>query len=258
MKNTMHVSAAVALLAVVGTASAGDIFTYSDTLNDNSAMISAFADTMGVIASSVVVNTGISLSGNTLGFSDATGGASTLNGGFTMTVAAGTTSTPDNGSYYLANTNLGQAGGLRNIDFNGGNESAPTGNPIALAFGNQLWTANSMTLSFDPNVTAFGFNYEDIGDVGATLLVTFNSGESSMLSINDDSRRAEGDGFISIVHAAGIASIELVQQNPQANDGFIFYGFQTVQAVPVPPAALAGLGLLGGMGVARRIKRSRA
>ncbi|CAN0584317.1 unnamed protein product, partial [Laminaria digitata] len=209
----MYTAGVAAMLTFAGAANAGDIFTYSSSLNDNSAMISAFADNMGVATNQVVVNQGQSLSGSNLGFSSMLPSSTALNGGFTMSVAAGTTSTPDTGNFYLANTNLGQSGGLRNIDFNGGDESAPAGNPIALAFGNQLWSANSLTLSFDPNVTAFGFNYEDVGDVGATLLVTFNSGESSTLSINDDSQRRDGDGFISIVHAAGIASIELVQQN---------------------------------------------
>ncbi|CAN0523290.1 unnamed protein product [Laminaria digitata] len=246
--------AAVALLGSVGAANAADVFVASDTLNDNQAMIDGFAANLGIDVSKVRVNTASTLGSSSLGFTSVAGGVGD-NGAFSVAVA---TTVPNSGNFYLDNVNLGQAGGLRNIDFNGGDESAPSDNPFALAFGNNSWTSESMTLSFSPNVTAFGFNYEDIGDVGATLLVTFNDGSEGTLSINDDTARGDGDGFISIVYAAGISSITLVQQNPQANDGFIFYGFQTVQAVPVPPAALAGLGLLGGMGIARRIKRSRA
>lgn len=170
-----------------------------------------------------------------------------LNGGFTVSV-----NSSDGGNFYYGDTDT-----LRNVDFNAGDDPRPEHNSLAIAFGNRIWESNELIMTIAPGVTAFGFSYEDIGDVGGTLEVLFSDGTSEVVTTSDG--RAERDGFMWAVASMGstIDSIKLTQTYPGSdpNDGYIFYDFATVQVVPLPAGALAGLGLLGGMGVARRIRK---
>lgn len=249
MNRTMYFSVAAVLTLATG-ANAG--IQYSSTVGDTSNLLSDFALLQG--GSPLGLNAISGLNSSTqMQFGSLPGANPFPNGNFVVDVAA-----TDGGSFYL-----GDSVSLNNAYFDAGDSPRPANGTHTLAFGNNTFTSNEVTLSFNPNtVTAFGFNYEDIGDVGATLTVTFSNGSSSTLNIpagagfNDPAR----DGFVSIVSDFAnvtIGTVTLTQGNPQQNDGFSFYGFTTVQVVPVPTAALAGLGLLIPLGVARRIKRRR-
>ena len=111
-------------------------------------------------------------------------------------------------------------------------------------------------MNFNPGVTAFAFNYDDLEP--ATLTVTFRDSVTGILNVENIAANS-AQGFISFVAAAGetIDSITLTQDSGTSyNDGFSFYDFQTIQVVPLPAPVLAGLGMLGGLGVARRLRRS--
>ena len=171
------------------------------------------------------------------------------NGGFNVNISA-----TDGGSFYFGDTD-----NLRNVDFNAGDDPRPTHNSLAVAFGNNLWTSNELVMDFSPGVTAFGFNYEDIGDVGGTLEVLFSDGTFETITTTGNSSDPDRDGFMWSVAALNttITSITFTQTFPgnDPDDGFIFYDFVSIQTIPLPPAALAGLGLLGGLGVARRLRK---
>lgn len=171
------------------------------------------------------------------------------NGGFNVNISA-----TDSGSFYFGDTD-----NLRNVDFNAGNDPRPTHNSLAVAFGNNLWTSNELIMDFSPGVTAFGFNYEDIGDVGGTLEVLFSDSTFERITTAGNSSDPDRDGFMWSVAAANttIDRITFTQTFPgnDPDDGFIFYDFVSIQTIPLPPAALAGLGLLGGLGVARRLRK---
>lgn len=164
----------------------------------------------------------------------------------------------------VADLFIGTTGQLRPIDFNAGNNDRPGDNSLhAVAFGNQLWQSNTMTFDFDPTqtVTAFGFSYEDIGDVRGSLTVDFVDSIDGTIDTRTIPIAAGNlaDGFMSLVADTGyfIDSITFTQTFAagDANDGFIFYNFSTVQSVPLPPAALAGLGLLGGIAGFRKLRQ---
>lgn len=256
------------LVAVSGTAMAGSVVR-SDNLNDTGQFVNRYIAEYGGPAQ-LNRHLGIPGSSNnnatseTFTFSSlpgAIGGPPSnqgFNGGFDVTVAP--PSSDPNPDFYFGDTN-----DLRNIiDFDAGDEPAPTSNSLAIAFGNNLWTSNELTMTFSPGVTAFGFNYEDIGDIGGTLRVAFSTGNFIDVVIGPGNNTPEKDGYISVVAEDDvgqggpefITSITFTQTPGSANDGFIFYGFSSVQMVPLPPAALAGLGLLGGLGIARRLRRN--
>lgn len=170
---------------------------------------------------------------------------------------------PGPGTFYFGDTDT-----LGTQDFDGGDDLAPSLNQLAVGFGNRQWTSNELRFKLTPGVTAFGFNYEDIGDVGGTLEIKFRDLTGSSIfthTVNIDATasadNAMRDGFISLVAADGfeIDTILFSQGTPGSqagdpNDGFIFYGFSTVTFVPIPPAAFAGLGLLGAMAGVRKFR----
>jgi len=163
------------------------------------------------------------------------------NGNFDANIASSA------GDFYL-----GLASGLGDNYFDAGQSARPSDSSIALAFGNSEYSANDVTITFNEDITAFGFAYEDVGDFGGTLSVAFSEGAPVLLDLG----AFTADGFISVVSSVGttIESITLTQEQA-ANDGFAFYGFSTVQVVPLPAPVLAGLGMLGGLGVARRLRQ---
>ncbi|MEX0877136.1 MAG: hypothetical protein WD114_06725 [Phycisphaerales bacterium] len=192
----------------------------------------------------VAVNHIAGLTGNTMNFTGTDYGYG--NATFDVNVS-GT-------DFYLGLVENLAGGGDNNHWFDGGTASRPVDGTIVLAFGNNsIYTSNSVMLDFVPGVTAFGFNYDDIET--ATLDVEFTdtiTGDIFSTTINPTSP----EGFLSVVAGTGqtINSITLTQDPGSQNDGFTFYGFQTVQVIPLPPAAFAGLGLLGAMGVVRRLR----
>jgi hypothetical protein len=125
-----------------------------------------------------------------------------------------------------------------------------------LGFANSgAFSANQVTIGFQPGVQGVAFNYADIGDVSiAELVVTWSDGQTSSipaLTTNNDPA-----GYVSLIAEAGrtISSLTLTQ-NLDFNDGFMFYGFTTMAVVPLPPAAWAGLAVLGGMAGVRTLRR---
>lgn len=229
--------------AMAATANAGIQF-YSDT-NSSAQLMSNFASVHnGGTTSNLVLNNVNGTHASALSFGSSSSALNpSQNGMFTSDV------TTKGGNFYF-----GLASGLSDGYYNAGETGRPADDTITLAFGTSPYSADDLTLDFGMSsvVTAFGFVYEDVGDGGGTLSVSFNEGSDVSLDLSTFG----ADGYISIVSDFGstISSITLTKNN-SANDGYTFYGFQTVQVVPVPTAALAGLGLLGGLGVARRIRR---
>jgi len=254
---------AALLAALSGTAAAGDV-TRSDSLNQYGDMVTAFeAEYLvpGALNKHMSTPAGNNNDATTAGFrfdslSNAIGdpNAAGFNGAFDVSIELGAAQT---GDFYFRETD-----GLRNIDFNAGDEPRPSDNTLAIAFGNELWTSNDLVMTLAPGVTAFGFNYEDIGDVGGTLTVEFSTGDFTDIVIGPGNQNAEKDGFISVIAdkdaqggAEFITSITFTQTPGTANDGFIFYGFASVQTIPLPPAAFAGLGLLRAMAGVRKLRQ---
>lgn len=215
----------------------------ASALSDNTTFVTNFQTVYG---SNTAVNHVDTLSGTTLGFN---GVAGFDNGDFSVDVSA-----TDGGSFFmglaqdLVATNTGDW-------FNGGGPSQPADGTFVLAFGNNAFNSNEVVLEFVPGVTAFAFNYDDLEP--ATLTVVFRDGlDGTLEEVNVNPNSAQG--FLSMVADSGdtIESIILRQNSGTSyNDGFTFYGFQTVQVVPLPAPVIAGLGLLGTLGVARRIRQ---
>lgn len=250
---------AIALIASSGAAAnAGQ----TNTVGDASGMLAHYNSVYGGSNNKVNWHTGLGGTGNFSTDSD-TATASFVfsslasaidpsdNGGFTVDIAP---TSGTSGDFYFGDTDT-----LRDVDFNAGDNPRPSYNSLAVAFGNNHWTSNEITMTLSPGVTAFGFSYEDIGDIGGTLVVNFSNGTSETITTAGSNSDPDRDGFIWAVADIGatITSVNLAQTFPgkDPNDGFIFYDFATIQVVPLPTAAFAGLGLLGGLGVARRILR---
>ena len=251
MNRTVYMSAA-AIVALAANANAGILF--SSTVGDTSNLLSEFATNHnGGNSNHLGLNNIAGITGGTqLNFGSLPNATPYPgpNGNFDVDITSN-----DAGSFFL-----GDSASLNNTYFSAGDTPRPADGTHTLAWGNTTYTSNSVTLTFVPDtVNAFGFNYEDIGDVGATLTVEFANGAGPVTLVIGVG--GDADGFVSIVSDTGdtIKSITMYQEaSPDHNDGFSFYGFTTVQVVPVPTAALAGLGLLIPLGVARRIKRRRA
>lgn len=213
----------------------------SGVLNDNTALVDGYQDLVGA-GVPTRVNHVDGLTGSTMNFTGVTGFD---NSNFDVTASS-------SGSFFL-----GDSASLGDNWFNAGTNSRPDDGTITLAFGQSSGaiSANDVTLSFAPGVTAFGFNYDDIDST--QIVITFADDDNDPTNDLVSETLSDSEGFVSIVAGTNqtILSITLTQSG-SGNDGITFYGFQTVQAVPLPPAALAGLGLLGGMGIARRLRKS--
>ncbi|MFG0246562.1 MAG: hypothetical protein ACF8MF_10995 [Phycisphaerales bacterium JB052] len=241
-------SSGVMLGLLAGTTMAGSV-NIAATLSDNSQFITNFQ--LAQSTTNTVINKidGVT-SGSQMNFSGTDYG--TGNAIFDVNV-----SSTDGLNYFLGDVaNL--YGGSNANWFDGGGASRPVDGTFVLAFGNTQADTNSneVVMNFNPGVTAFAFNYDDLEP--ATLSVTFRDSVTGILHVENINANS-AQGFISFVAAAGetIDSITLTQNNGTSyNDGFSFYDFQTIQAVPLPAPVLAGLGMLGGLGVARRLRRS--
>jgi hypothetical protein len=156
---------------------------------------------------------------------------------------------------------LGSAAGLNALQpvvwFNtiAGGLGAVGNDTTVLGFANNgSFSDNSVTIDFQPGVQGFIFNFADIGDVSAAeLVVTWSDGTYSDAALTTSS---DPTGFVSLLADAGktINSVTL-SQNLDRNDGFMFYGFNTLAVVPLPPAAWAGLAMLGGIAGVRKLRR---
>jgi hypothetical protein len=237
-----------AIAATAGLAGAGDIFVgaHGDTtlLADNFANAGLAGNG---VSSTLYRQFGASPAvGNTVDFG-APGGA----GSSVATFAA------DSGTYYL-----GAASGLTSNWFNGA--PTPAGPTTTLAFGqNSGLTAHAMTITFAPGVLGFGFNFNDVGDQGGEFTVEFNDGTSVSVSFLDGggvdldpSTYDQQSGYIALIASAGkeITSVRLTQPT-DVNDGLSLYNFSTMVVVPLPPAAWAGLAMIGGIAGVRRLRR---
>ncbi len=207
----------------------------------------------------------------------AQGGASVVNAtvpfggsGFNFAgLSSATVSSNDAGSFYL-----GAAGSLlpanaQNSYFDSGDANDYVGsgqwnnpqnpNLQVLAFGNGTYTSKSLTITFDPGVRSFGFNYEDIGDVGSTLDIVWSDGSIQTVQLgvtgpNVAFNDARHDGFFGVIQSGSNTLMSMrFNQTTAANDGFALYGF-SASSVPLPPAAYAGL---AGLGAAFLITRRR-
>ena len=245
----MRTTAAVLTIAVAGTAQAG--IQISPNTNDLTDLIGDYAALRAGGDTSLVRVNGLAgfTAGSQLSFGP--GASNPLfaeNGSFSIDVA---TPSPGSGNFIL--DTLGNAG-LGNNWFNAGQTPRPSDDTVVLAFGNDeaATTAREVVLAFNPGVTAFGFNFEDVGDFGGELVVNWTNGTQTIV----DPDQFTADGFISIVSDDGSTIDDIKISNSANSDGFVFYGFTTVQAVPLPPAALGGLAMLCTLIGSRRLRKS--
>lgn len=158
------------------------------------------------------------------------------------------------GSFYMGTAASLNASGTGNWFSNVAGGAAALGSDTVIAFGNSGFNARNVTITFNPGVAGFIFNFSDVGDVSnAELEVSWSDGSTSTVAATTNNQT---NGYVSLLAAAGqsIASVTL-RQTPTANDGFLFYGFSTMAVVPLPPAAWAGLAVLGGMAGVRTLRR---
>lgn len=244
----MRTTAAVLTIAVAGSAQAG--IQISPNTNDLTGLIGDYAALRAGGDTSLIRVNGLAgfTAGSQLSFGP--GVSNPLfaeNGSFNVDVAI-----PSQGSGSFILDTLGNAG-LGNNWFDAGQTPRPSDDTVVLAFGNEGATsAREVVLAFNPGVTAFGFNFEDVGDFGGQLVVNWTNGTQTVV----DPAQFTADGFISIVSDDGTTIDDIKISNSADSDGFVFYGFTSVQAVPLPPAALGGLAMLGGLGIARRLRKS--
>lgn len=254
MKNGMlGLAACVSVTIAAGLASAGQVFV--GDLGQTSLLNSGYL-TAGLAGegadSSLLRHIGITgRTANALNF-----GAAGSMGASVATFARTGSST---GSFYL-----NAASGLGNNWFDSGAGLVrPDGATIALAFGQSSGlNADDMTVTFAPGVQAFGFNFTDVGDQGGAFEVSFSDGTTQSIAFNDSGAAGSFElqsGYIALIASAGkeITSLRLMQPLDK-NDGVAMYGFSTLVAVPLPPAAWAAFGILIPAGMMRQIKRRRA
>jgi hypothetical protein len=230
-------------LALLAATAQGGFVQSTNSIGDNSMLLSDFVTANSVNAANLRINHIASVSsGNQMNFISVPSALdNTINGDFTVTVTSN-----DSGSVFLGDV-ASFYGGNNDNWFNAGTVGTPDDGTNILTMGYGLANSRSVSMAFLPGVTAFGFNYDDIDS--STLEITWNSGVTEMISLSS------AEGFVSIV-ASGmdtINSLKLTQVG--SGDGLSFYGFQTVQVVPLPTGALAGLGILGGLGVIRTVRR---
>lgn len=233
------VGLAAGIAFVAGSANAGSISVSQATLNDTATLISGVAAANGLSNSQIWLDP---ISGFTKPASNAG----------TMSFAGTGTSVGLSSS--LGNFYLGVSSGLTSNWFDGGANNQPADPTTVLGFGNNQsgTNANAVSMTFAPGVKGFGFNYDDVEF--STLVVTWSDGTSSTQNISGGG--ANSEGYISLIASAGssITSMTLSQNPGVADDGFTFYNF-TVAAVPLPPAAWAGLAMLGGIAGVRTVRR---
>ena len=172
-----------------------------------------------------------------------------------------TIGTPADGGFYLGNIDVGTR--LNNGYFDAGDAARPTNNPLAVAFGNSdHFLANALQIIFNPGVSGFGFNFDDIGDVGAVLEIIWSDGKMDRVTLGaiGGPRIAEQDGFFGLIRSeAMLTSISLVQIPGVNNDGFTLYDLTvSTSVVPLPPAAFAGLAGLASVAFISRRRNNKA
>lgn len=165
---------------------------------------------------------------------------------------------------------LGTAAGLaaaQNNWFNtiAGGVNTVGQNTTVLGFGNAVvgnsdFSANRVVMEFTPGVQGFAFNFADIGDVSEAELIINYSDNTTSGNLFAGRTNGEVTGFFSLIVEAGKTIDRMVfrQTSPGGqdfNDGFLLYGFTTLTVVPLPPAAWAGLAMLGGVAGVRKLRR---
>jgi len=260
MKNINTSKISALLVAAMASISLADT-TFINTVGNGNTGIGSRADWAAALGNSVAAadsfTTGTPAGGGSEGHTD---GTVHFTSGVTATIT--TIGTPANGGFYLGNINVGT--GLNNGYFDAGDAARPTNNPLAIAFGNSNhFLANSLQITFNPGVSGFGFNFDDIGDVGAVLVITWGDGKMDTVTLGaiGGPRINEQDGFFGLIRSdAMLTSISLVQSPGINNDGFTMYDLTvSPSVVPLPPAAFAGLaGLAGVAFIARRRTKKAA
>jgi hypothetical protein len=256
--------AAMATTAVAAPVAGGDVVTgallgnSADVAAAQMAHLNALPAFTGLFdqQSGVTNQTGPTLTFGSIG----TGAVSSNLGAFYLGTAAGLEGA-QNGVWYntidpgnnnaagLAALNSGFTGSANTVLGFGNNATSGSGSPAGTG-GN--FSDNVVTITFGPvGVQGFIFNFADVGDVSGTELeVSFNGGATIFTTSMDST------GYFSLIAHAGstIDSITLTQ-NADRNDGFLMYGFTTLTVVPLPPAAWAGLAMLGGVAGVRKLRR---
>lgn len=216
---------------------------FGGLFDQQSAVTSQVGNTMtfGSIGTGVASGSGM----NNFYLGTASGLETAQNGVWFNTIGA-------NNAAGLAAVNAGFTGANNTVLGFGNNSTTGSGGPAGTG-GN--FSDNVITITFAPGVQGFIFNYADIGDVSGTELeVSFNGGTTifttALAGTNDRT------GYFSLIANLGstIDSIRLTQ-NLDTNDGFLAYGFSTLTVVPLPPAAWAGLAMLGGVAGVRKLRR---
>jgi hypothetical protein len=277
MMKTNVILVAASVAAAVGMATAGDVRLVdspaASTAGAQLAHFTAFRNVGGFHPGLVARQRG------PIGFGGGQGAIGTLNFGLNGTATVqqfldSDSSSPGDSQHAFY---LGTALGLSQAQNNWFNTVGGVGgvgeNTTVLGFGNLAidpgngltggdFSANRVQMIFNPGVQGFAFNFADVGDVDAVteLRIRYrDDGEDSvyMLGGTTESRT----GFFSLMIEAGrqLDRIMLTQtpglngQDP--NDGFLLYGFTTLTVVPLPPAAWAGLAMLGGVAGVRKLRR---
>lgn len=249
MKNRI-LTACASVVVAAGAASAGQV--YVGDLGQTSLLTSSF--TTAGMAGEGVDATNLQM----IGVTGRTGNALNFGapGSMGASVASFANTASTTGSFYL-----NAAAGLGSNWFNSGaGVNRPAGATMTLAFGQTGgYSAKDITVAFAPGVQAFGFNFNDVGDHGGAFEVSFSDGTVQSIAFNDSGNAGSFDlqsGYIALIASAGkeITSLRLTQPT-RANDGVSIYGFSTLAVVPLPPAAWAGLAMLGGVAGVRKLRR---
>jgi hypothetical protein len=259
MRNAAMSAAIVATGVFVGSATAGSVNVDSLSNNAAASLQSGFGNA-GNAGDGVASSLWRTFSGSLGTATGSTGGTTgSLNFG-----AAGQTGSSVGTFTSLdtqANTRfyLDVASGLANNLFTG---PRPDGNTPTLGFGTTgsgstgtgPRSSNDVLITFNPGVSAFGFNFSDL-DNGGGFQVFFNDGTTAVVDLV--SGQGIQDGFVSIIAASGayINSVRLFQPNFSVAEGITVYDFTTISIVPLPPAAWAGLAMLGGIAGVRKMRR---
>lgn len=250
-KNNAAIGAAALLGLLAGTAHAQNVQVEANLSADAAASLASRFGDAGLAGDGINSSLwrSFSATGQNTGSGLTTG---SLRFGFSSGSSIGTFNSDDGKRFYLdAASGLGDNWFDSNSGLVRPSNSTPT-----LAFGQSgsgAFSSNSIVISFAPGVAAFGFNFNDL-DRGGNLLVTFNNGAVANVDLTSGDQFS---GFISIIADSGtfINSVELQQGNISANDGLSLYDFTTMAIVPLPPAAWAGLAVLGGIAGARKLRR---